>query len=131
MSMNVEVAEFIEDEDTNFKVEDKVNDIADRVESTDDDDAEDSSTEEEYWQAPASDYSHSTSKSRKSGKSSKSSKGSKSSSSKNIEGGAGLKRSLAKFSTWLTHVLILLLLGGLSLLLLGASIILFMYCFLY
>ena len=100
-----------------------MDDIVDRVEST------------EYptpsWQAPASDYSHSnTSKSSKSGKSSKSSKGSKSSSSKNIEGGAhsgGLNKVSSQVQYMANSCPRTFALGSMSNTILGSSIMLGMY----
>ena len=106
------------------KMEDKANDIVDRFEST----------EYPTWQAPASDYSHSTSKSSKSGKSSKSSKGSKSSSSKNIEGGAhsgGLNKVSSKVQYMANSCSRTFALGRSMSTILGSSIMLAMYCHLY
>ena len=101
-----------------------MNDIVDRVEST------------EYptpsWQAPASDYSHSNTS--KSGKSSKSSKGSKSSSSKNIEGGAhsgGLSKVSSQVQYMANSCPRTFALGSMSTTILGSSIMLVMYCRLY
>ena len=104
-----------------------MNDIVDRVEST------------EYptpsWQAPASDYnSYSTSKSSKSGKSSKSSKGSKSSSSKSIEGGAhsgGLSKVSSQVQYKANSCSRTFALGSMSTTILGSSIMFVMYCLLY